>query len=312
MDTPFQPYSATSSSFTPSAPQTPPEKIGKFKASHLIARASWNLLKQDKEMMLFPLISSIVSMVVAALLIAGYFVIVSGGDLERLKTLLDSSSTEQMSGIAEYIFVFVFYVATYFIVIYFQAGVVAIAHARMQGRDLTFGDGMRAASAHAGKLFVWSLISATVGIVLRAIAERSKLLGRIVVSLLGAAWSILTYFMLPILMLEELSLRDSLSKSGASIKRTWGETAIVNIGVGLYIFVLMLIGFAVFLGALVTGSTPVIILAGVLLVIYLLVLTFISSTLSIIFKVVLYKYASEGVLPEGFSEAVLRSAFTSK
>jgi len=307
MDTPFQPYGTVSHGTAP-ASVPPGEKVGKFKASMMITLASWSILKKDREMLLFPLLSTIVTLIAAALLFGVYFFMIAGGSIETLRTLMESAK-ERTSGGAELLFGFAYYLVTYFILIYFQAGVVAIAHARIQGRDLTFRDGMHAASAHAGKLFFWSLVNATVGMVLHLIAERSKIVGRLVVSLLGAAWSILTFFILLVLILEERGIKDSLARSGEVIKKTWGETILVNIGVGLFMFVLTLLGIAVFMAALFTGSGAVVFVALILLLVYIIVLSLVSSTLSVIFKVVLYEYATNGTLPEAFPEQVIRYAF---
>ena len=307
MNPSFQPYGSEQTNGTP-VPTPSTRKVGKFKASKMIVGASWNMLKKDKEMLLFPILSFFATMIAVAILCTIYFYTIAGGDVETLRTLSDEN-VDRSSSVAELAFLFVFYLVTYFIATYFEAGVVAIADARIKGRDLAFSDGMHAASSKAGKLFVWSAVNATVGVILRVIAERSKLLGRIVVSLLGAAWSILTYFILPVLMLEEKGIKESLARSGESIKKTWGETVIVNVGVGLYVFVLALAGLALLIGAFMTGSGLVILLAGILFFVYVIGLALISSTLGVIFKVVLYEYATNGTLPEAFPEEVIRYAF---
>ena len=86
----------------------------------------------------------------------------------------------------------------------------------------------------AGKVFIWSVISATVGIILSIISERSKLVGRIVSSLLGAAWGFLTFFALPAMVIKNISVTDSFKESTATIRRVWGETFIVTIGTGMF------------------------------------------------------------------------------
>lgn len=274
----------------------------------MIVDASWSMLKKDKEMLLFPVLSFFTTMIAVAILFTIYLYTVAGGDMDTLRALSDENVDRSSSG-AELAFLSVFYVVTYFIATFFEAGVVAIADARIKGRDLAFSDGMHAASSKVGKLFVWSAVNATAGVILRVLADRSKLFGRIVVSLLGAAWSILTYFILPVLMLEEKSIKESLARSGESIKKTWGETVIVNVGVGLFVFVLALAGLALLIGALLTGSGLVVLFAGILFLVYMIGLTLISSTLGVIFKVVLYEYATNGTLPEAFPEEVIRYAF---
>lgn len=305
MSTPLQPFMGANPVATPAEPLP---KIGKFKASKMIAFASWDMLKQDREMLWFPVLSVLSTFIAAVVFVFGYS-IVTGNDFE---TFLPSAGDTAPSVVqmTEILLLFGWFLVTTFIATFFQAGVVAIVDARIKGGDLTLGDGLRIAAAHAAKLFVWSMLHATVGVVLHMIAERSKLLGRLVTSLLGAAWSILTFFIVPVLILEDKRIHDSLKRSGEVIKQTWGETIIVNVGVGLFMFVLMLIGIAAFIGSLFLGSGTLVLLALVLLVLYIVGLVLIASTLSIVFKVVLYEYATHGTLPAAFPEQVIRYAFT--
>lgn len=289
------------------------EKIGKFKASRMIVSGSWNLLKQDKEMMLFPVYSIVINFLVALVLMTLFFFIVFNGDWKAVEAMGESST---INGIW-YVFIFILYIISYFIVTFFEIGIVAIAHGRINGQNLSFRDGLAAASSRSGKILVWSVLAATVGMVLRTIAERSKILGGIVVWMLGAMWSILTYFIVPVLFLEDLSIKQSLKRSAQVINTSWGEAAIVNVGVGLVFFFLGLAGVVLLIGLLVvlmtmTESVAVPLIVGGIFIFYLLLLAVISSTLGTIFKVVLYEYATKRTVPQGFSEELFYNAFKTK
>lgn len=290
---------------TQQAPIDPIVKIGKFKASKMLVKESWNLLKQDKEMMLFPVFSVITNVVFFVLICLAFFFLALGGSLAKL------DNNEATYGL-EIAFIFVTYFVSIAVVTFFQAGIVSIAQGRMKGQDLSFADGFNNAVKHLGKIFVWALISATVGTILRLIAERSKILGRIIVAMLGAAWNILTFFIVPVIINEELSIKDSLKKSASIIGKTWGETVIINIGVGLYFMLLSLLGIAVFVAALFVQNAIVISIAAILLVFYIIALIIISSTLDTIFRIVLYEYANTGNVPQGFSREVIAMAFDKK
>ncbi|MEI7890563.1 MAG: DUF6159 family protein [bacterium] len=283
----------------------PEVKIGKFKASKMLVVESWNILKQDKEMMLFPIFSVITNVVCFVLILVAFFFLALGGNIAKLNSDVTARGLE----IA---LTFVLYFVSISIATFFQAGVVSIAQGRMKGEDLSFSDGFNNAIGHIGKIVVWALISATVGTILRFIAERSKLLGKIIVSLLGSAWSILTFFVVPVIVSEELSIKDSLKKSASIIGKTWGEAVIINIGVGLYFMLLSVIGIAVFVAALFVQNIIVIGIVSALLVLYLMALMVISSTLDTIFKIVLYEYANTGKVPQGFSPEVIAMAFGKK
>lgn len=293
--------------FSDPTPVTPPvQKVGKFRTSLSIVKASWAFLMKDKEMVWFPILSVFASLAVIAMVSLVYFFVVLGGDIQAL----EQANQAEGSSSGSYIYLFLMYFVSYFIVIFFQTGIVAIVHGRMNGQDLSFGDGLRVAVAHAGKIALWSVLAATVGVILRALAERSKLLGRIVISILGAAWSIVTFFIVPVLILDNLSIGESLKSSGETVKKMWGEAIIVNVGASFVFFLLALLGIVAFIGSLFLGSISVVITMSILLVVYLLVLAIISSTLDVIFRVFLYQYAKNGIIPEGLSLEVLQAAFT--
>ena len=285
--------------------QAPEKKIGKFKASMIITKESWNLLKKDKEMMLFPIISSVVSFIAIGIVAIVFFLVSLGGDFEN-------ANPESSSYNVELVYVFAMYFLTFFITIFFQTGIIAIVHGRLNNQDLSFGDGMRKAFDKIGKIALWSLVAATVGVILKTISDRSKILGKIVIAILGAAWGILTFFIAPIIIIEDLSIKESLKKSASTIKSVWGETMIINIGVGFYFGMLFLAGIVIFIATLFTANAIIIITSAIVLFVYLVVLCVISSTLSVIFKVILYEYASSGKVPMGFSREVMDMAFKKK
>lgn len=270
----------------------------------MLVEQSWALLKQDKEILWFPVLSTVTSIIALTLMAVLFFFTVMGGDVHALE-----GETEQAMGFLDYSMLILFYTVMFFIANFFQAGIYIIAYGRMNGRDLTFSDGIQGATNAAGKIFLWSLISATVGVVLRAIADRSKLVGRIVVALLGAAWNILTYFSLPALVISNVSVVDSFKVSAATIRKTWGETLILNIGMGLFFFSIASIGIALGIGIIMLAPMASIALSVfILLVVYIVALSIVSSTLGAIFKLALYQYAQTGIVPEGFSPELIQNA----
>lgn len=295
------------SAAAPAAPPISPApevKIGRFKASKLIAKSSWNLLKQDSEMLWFPVLSAFVSLIVLGLLGAFIFLVTLGGNLDNLE-----QGSAQVSSAVDLVFAFLTYFLTVFVTIFFQAGIITIVRGRLSGQNLTFGDGLKSSFSKIGKIAQWAVVAATVGIILRMISERSGWLGKIMVAIMGAAWSILIFFIAPILVAEDLGVKESLKKSAGTIRRVWGETVIINVGVGLFFSLLFLLGLAVFIATLFTMQAVIIIPAAILLVVFLVGLVVISSTLDVVFKTVLYEYASSGKVPQGFDPEVFRVAF---
>lgn len=288
--------------------QPAPQKIGKFRASKMIVKASWHLLMQDREVLWFPVLSVLTSVAALAIGLAVFFFVALGGDWSLLEEVGNSEETSPFS----YLILFLTYFVSYFIVIFFQAGIVAIVNARINGQALSFSDGLQVAFRHAGKIAIWAALSATVGVILRAIADRSEWLGKIVSAFLGAAWGIVTFFIVPVLILEQGSVGESLRSSGETVKKMWGESIIINVGAGLVFVLLALVGIGVFVASLFTGEPGVILGAGILLFLYLMVLGIISSTLDTIFRVMLYQYAKNHIVPAGLPPEVLQVAFKRK
>jgi len=281
--------------------------MGKFKASKAIVEQSWAILMKDKEIMLFPIVSVVVSTVAVIVMIAVYYFMILGGSMPSAQHAGDNQN------VLSYVVLFIYYFVMFFIVNFFQAGIYIIVHARFNGRDMNFNDGIRGAMQNINKIFVWSLISATVGVILQFIANQSKLIGKVVAWLFGAAWNILTYFSLPSLIIGQTTVENSFKDSASIIRKTWGETIIVNIGVGLFFGLLMLVGFLFGIIAIILVPDPFMIFTIILLlIIYCVVLMIISASLGAIFKLALYEYARTGITPRGFSSELIQHAIKAK
>src|SRR3569832_820729 len=147
--------------------------MGKFSRSLALTKRSWSVLRANPQLSLFPIVSTVVSiLVIASFAIPGFF-------------LFSNMKSKDDLGIAHYAFMFAFYLVTYFVVIFFNAGLVSCANEIFAGRPATFKDGIRASLSHIGTIFVYALISATVGMILRLISERAGVVGAIIARFLG-------------------------------------------------------------------------------------------------------------------------------
>lgn len=283
----------------------PPVKIGKFKASKIIVKESWAILMQDKEIMWFPVVSAISTLL--AVIVLGYlfFLVILGGHTAGF----DPANKEQFSNVVSYIMLFIFYLVVMFIVNFFEAGLFTVVQGRFSGQNLSFKDGINGAKKFTGKIFIWSLISATVGVILQLIANKSKIIGQIVASLLGAAWNILTFFSLPVLVIGNVNVKDSFKESASMIRKTWGETFIVKFGVGLFFALIGFVMFALAIGMIIIFQSAVasVVILGVF-VVAIIIMSIISATLNSIFKLALFNYARTGQVPQGFSTEVISGA----
>jgi len=210
------------------------------------------------------------------------------------------------------VFFFIFYFIGSFVVIFFNTGLIACAQECLRGGDPTFSYGLGVAWEHLGRITVWALISATVGMVLKMIRERGGILGLIVASIVDVAWNLLTYFVIPVLIFQGFGVIDSIKESAKIFKRTWGENMIARFGLGLIFFVLSLAGIVPIVLSVFTKSAPVIIGVVALVLMYWTVLAVLSSSLNGILATALYDYAITGQVPEAFPQQAIVGAFQPK
>lgn len=279
-----------------------------------LTKQTFHILMKDKEILLFPILAGIFSIITFAIFIAPFLV-----------TIFVSEATGgQATPVLLYFGIFAFYFITSFMTIFFNAGVVHIAKTRMEGGDATFSEGLKAAFSHLGKIIQWALISATVGLILNILSSKAKekggvigLIGSFVVSMIGMAWAIVTTFVVPSIVIKNLGPIDAIKSSVATIKKTWGESLVKWLGITLLrnavlgVLALLLIGPAFLL--LFFGQAFV--FAFVLIGIYILLAAIVSiffNTLDTIFNTALFIYADTGKEPSLYAKGTMKHAFVSE
>lgn len=273
--------------------------MDKFPQTWRLMSSSWDVLKKDPELLLFPLLSSI-----AGALVVGSFAL----------PLADEGMTSFLARLGEndlliYLWVFLFYVVNYFVVIFFNSAIVACALARMTGRDPTVRFGLRAAWRRVWPIFLWALVTSSVGFLLRMIEERVGIVGRIVVAVLGMTWSVTSFLVVPVLVHKGKGPIEAYTDSVSMLKHTWGEQIIGNVSFALLFLVFGLLPIGVVALAAMTGSllaTGTVVVIGV---IYLVLLGLAQSTLHAIYQAAVYCYAHTGTAPAGFDEHTLANSF---
>jgi hypothetical protein len=277
----------------------------RFARSWRLAKASAMVLRQDKELVVFPLIS--LAALVAVLAAFAAPVIGLG--------VLDGLHGERISAL-HYAIAFLFYFCQYFVIFFFNAALVGAAMIRLGGGTPTVSGGLRIAASKAGAIAGYALIAATVGMVLRAIQERVGFVGRIIVGLLGVGWTIATYLVVPVLVAEDVGPIEAVKESAGLLKKTWGENVIGQAGLGAafgLIFVLvMLCGAALTALAFATHSVALIVAVLVLTVLALGTVALVQSALAGIYAAALYRYATTGEGTTGFDTDTLKLAFARK
>ena len=273
----------------------------KFSRSWTLVKASAAVLRSDKELLLFPVLSGLCALLVMATFVLPIFAL-------RL--------FETGNEVLGYLLGFLFYFCTYFITFFFNAALVGAALIRLEGGDPTVADGFAAARARIVPIMGYAAIAATVGMLLQAMKNKeNNFLVRMVASGLGVAWTLATFLVVPVLVAENLGPIDALKQSVNLLKRTWGENAIGNVGVGLAFGLLMfgaiLLGIALVVGAAMV-SPKLAILVGALVVLGIVLLGIFQSALSSVYSAALYRYATVGEAPAGFEGTAIATAFAPK
>ena len=199
-----------------------------------LAKQSWRVLMLDKELLLFPLISGISCLMVLASFAVPLY------STRYFQTVMDDGGQVTQDPVA-WIILFAFYFANYFVIVFFNTALIACAIIRFRGGDPTVMDGLRAASSRLPQILAWALVSATVGIILRGIESYSEKAGAFAAALLGGAWSIATYFVVPVLVVEKVDPLNAVKRSFAVLRKTWGESLSANFGIGIITFLGMLL-----------------------------------------------------------------------
>jgi len=259
-----------------------------------LTKQSFAIIAADKRLLIFPVLSGIAVIIVS---VSFAIPVLMSGKID----------VEQMTP-THYVLGFLFYFANYFVVLFFNCALVACANICLSGGHATVGDGLQAAWSRLPRIFIWAIVAATIGFAIRMIEERVEKLGRVIAWLLGTAWTLMTYFIVPVLMFEDEGVVDSVKRSTAVLKKTWGEEIMSGFSFGLIWLVALLPGIVLVYVCWMVHP----ILAFAVGVCYVLLLSVLSAAVKSIFTVALYRYASQGLVSEGFTADEMKGAFISR
>ncbi len=273
----------------------------KFSRSWALAKASASVLKSDKELLLFPVISTIAMLVVIATFAIPVMTLnlFAGDEPDPLLFILG----------------FLFYVSQYFVIFFFNTALVGAAMIRLEGGDPTVKDGLNIAMSKIGPILGYAAIAATVGMILNALKERAGFLGDMVINLVGAAWTVATAMVVPVLVAQNVGPVDAIKESVMLLKKTWGENILGNAGIGLAfgLVIAATIFVGIVLAVVMAQVSPWLAMSvGILTVIVVLMLAVVQAALSGIYAAALYRSADDGEAPPGFEGGALQMAFKPK
>lgn len=265
-----------------------------------LGTTSLGVVTRDKTLMMFPVLSGIASL----LLVAAF---VFGIGPENLSAQAQQAQGPEQIPPIYYALAFAGYFGLSFIAVYFNVALLGAAQQSIAGKDTGIGDGLRIANQHVGKIAVWALLSGTVGLLLNALENNGRI-GQIVRSILGAAWAVITYFVVPVMIFENQAPTAAIGRSVDLMKKTWGENAGAQVGIGLVVFLLIILAVGV-------GVAGVFLIpqAGMVLVplaaIFIPVVILLGMAAKAVLAVGLYQFATGTGSTGVFKAEELKAAF---
>lgn len=270
--------------------------------SWALAKTSWGVLKQDRELMIFPVISGLAVVLVGSTFFGGAMLFGLDAAFE------EGSAIGAIGG-------FMFYLVTYTIIFFFQSALVGAALIRLDGGDPTIRDGFRIATDRLGTIIAYAAIAATVGVILRMIQERVGFLGKLLAGFGAMAWTLSTYMVVPVLVSRDVDPIEAIKQSAGLLKQTWGEQVTANLGFGA-ISAMACVAIAVFgtFGIVLTANIAPLMIPFIIVSMVggFIAVALVSSTLSGIYTAALYRYATTGEAPAGFDAQYMAGAFATK
>ena len=264
-----------------------------------LAKLSLETINRNRSLLVFPLLSGFSLILVLATFFGGTFYFVG----EDIQVLLNDDTYGNIMG---YVLIFTYYLINFFIIVFFNAALVHCAIKTLNGEETSVSDGVSFAFSRIDKILGWSVLSATVGTLLQALAEMGKI-GEIIASLIGVAWSILTFFVVPVLVYEDRGVFDAVKQSGRLMKEKWGESMAANVSFGLFqILGLLAAGLVWYLLASVNMIFAIVVAGAIALIV-----TIVISAARTVFVAAVYNHVVG--LPTGeFDGETLDSVFVSK
>lgn len=222
-----------------------------------LGMTSLKTIWENKNLLVFPLMSGLALVFICLSFFGGAFA-VFGPDLDIFLDRISGSSD-----IVLYSLLFGFYLINYFIIVFFNVGLVHCARLIFEGKEPTIKDGLDYSGSRLKTILSWVVLAATVGVILQFLEDNLGWLGKIVIGLIGMVWSIATFFVVPVIAYENVGPIDALKRSGKMMKEKWGESIGANFSFAVF-YILGYVGIVIMTILLFFVHPILAIVAGVL------------------------------------------------
>ena len=257
---------------------------GRIARGFRLARVSLEVLAADRRLMLLPMLSALCALI-AVLATA------------TIARRLDGGGGSAVQVIAP---VWIAAYAISFITIFFNAALAHVIVRRWQGEPVSLAAGVAAACWRAPAIAGWAILTTTVGFVLQLLERLTLGISRMV---LGVAWSVTSFFVVPVLVVERRRPVRALRRSSEIVRERWAEgiggvtpIALATLMVALPLAGLMFIGFVLY----VTGFEAPGLLAMTAGLLAIVAVWIISAAVTQVFALAVFQHATGRPYYDGF------------
>ena len=305
--------------------------IGKFKRSWLLFKSSLAIMAANRRLLVFPVVVFLFTMLILLFFLApvglrptGYSY-ASAQHWQAISHSLFSETTDANGRVVEsgltpgaMIYLAFMYFVSMFCATFFNVAFYHEILAALGGEPVSIGRGLKFAGTRLKAILMWTLFAGLVGLIIQQLEQRLSFVGRIIARFIGMAWSIAAVFVIPIIVRDEQNANPVklLKNSAGILKRTWGEALIgyagISLASGLILFVSLIGLFGSLALCIALNNYWLIVIVGVLWLLGMFVLSYLSSVAGQIYKCALYLYAAEGIVSEPYSAEMLNAAWKFK
>ena len=273
-----------------------------------ITKAAWSVLKLHPKLALLPVLSALALAVVLALIVA---MAINSPEFANAGQFARSAHNDRMT---IYPLLFVVYFVSFFVVVFFNSALIFCSLQCFAGHEPSLTKGLATAAGRLPQILMWALVASTVGLLLQALedflTDKLGFLGALLGGVGQVGWAAITYFVVPVLVVEGTGPVEAVKRSSAILRQTWGEAVSGEGGLGLISMALILPAIPL-AGLLASNGVPPIPLF-VFAVLYGLTVAVVFSTLGTLFRTGVYVYATTGKAPAALDAGLLQGAFKKK
>lgn len=286
--------------------------MGSIKRSFALLRSSKKVFAINRALIYYPFVAALSTVVLIILFAAPFVANVAG----LRDTVFSNASKESEWAVIAAGVLFV-YCATW-ITVFVNSAFYIAADAALEGRVTPMKEAFAEAWNHRSVITRWTLLTATVGLILRLIEDRANWIASLVARVIGTAWSLATVFVVPVLVTRDMGPVESVKYSAGLFKKTWGEKVVADVSIGAVLFLsailLCLIPFAVLVAVTATGSQvwPLVVGAGVVAFVAVVFLIAYYTALQTVFTAALYRYADTGDYVGPYTPEMIQGAYRRK